>query len=56
MLTEKEIAEIAKPFLHACGDHWSYVMAIEENYVEDFALAIEKAVLAKIREKNDGVI
>jgi hypothetical protein len=31
-------------------------MAIEEGYVEDFALAIEKAVLAKIQIKNDGVI
>lgn len=56
MLTEKEIAEIARPFLRACGDHWSYVVTIEEGYMEDFALAIEKAVLAKIQIKNDGVI
>ena len=45
MLTDKEIQDIAQPFTRLCGDHWAHEEAIPRDDIEDFARAIEKAVL-----------
>ena len=45
MLTDKQIEEVAQPFIRECGDYSAYEEAIPYRYIEDFARAIEKAVL-----------
>ena len=47
MLTEKEIDDIAEKFIRNCGGYSDYEEAIPYIAIEDFARAIEKAVLAK---------
>ena len=45
MLTDKEIQDIAQPFIRECGDYSAHEEAIPYRDTEDFARAIEKAVL-----------
>jgi hypothetical protein len=45
LLTDEEIFKIADPFIGAVGGHWEYEMTIEEKFIEDFARAIESAVI-----------
>lgn len=45
ILTDEQIEQIAKPFIRACGSHALHEDAIPERDVEDFARAIEAAVL-----------
>ena len=45
MLTDKEIQGIAQPFIRECGDYSAHEEAIPYRDIEDFARAIEKAVL-----------
>jgi len=58
MLTDEQIKELA----YECGLHWEYEYdlnekyvleseyTLDEKYVLDFARAIEKAVLSKLRD------
>ena len=45
MLTDKQIEDVAQPFIRECGDYSAYEEAIPYRDIEDFARAIEKAVL-----------
>lgn len=45
MLSDEQIEAIAKPFIRAVGSHWENEDAIPERDIEDFARAIEQAVL-----------
>ena len=45
MLTDKQIEDAAKPFIRECGDYSAHEEAIPYRDIEDFARAIEKAVL-----------
>ena len=45
MLTDKEIQDIAQPFTRECGDYSAHEEAIPYRDIEEFARAIEKAVL-----------
>lgn len=40
MLTDEQIAAIAKPFIQYIGTHWIYDRAIPEDVITDFARAI----------------
>ena len=50
MLTDKEIQDIAQPLIRDCGDYSAHEEAIPYRDIEDFARAIEKAVLFEKRE------
>ena len=56
MLTDKEIQDIAQPFIRLCGDHWAHEEAIPWDDIEDFARAIEKATLYDRCLENEAVI
>ena len=45
MLTDKQIQDAAQPFIRECGDYSAHEEAIPYRDIEDFARAIEKAVL-----------
>jgi hypothetical protein len=45
MLTGKQIEDIAQLFIRECGDYSAHEEAIPYRDIEDFARAIEKAVL-----------
>jgi hypothetical protein len=45
MLTDKQIEDIAQPFIRECGDYSAHEEATLYRDIEDFARAIEKAVL-----------
>ena len=53
MLTDKEIEDIALKYTRLCGGHWEHEEAIPDGNILDFARAIEKAVLADIKGRND---
>jgi hypothetical protein len=52
MLTDKQIEDAAKPFIRDCGGYSAYEEAIPYRNIEDFARAIEKAVLDEIKKMN----
>lgn len=55
ILTDEEIEAIAKPFTMLVGDHWCFEQAIliESGDAEDFARAIEAAVIERIGGSED---
>lgn len=45
MLNDKQIEEIARPYIRWIGGYWEHEEGIPERDIEDFARAVEQAIL-----------